>query len=323
MSRILFWGNYKENAGPSNVHRSLIENSGGQLDYIRSTNRYLRFLEIRLKVLISDIIIYPSYTPAKEVEWFKKWKKKTITIVHGCQTYENIINQLGRDQEQLTKNENSILELSDVIVCVSQKFSLWYKERFPKFAHKITYVNNGINLQIRVPKEKAPYLVAVSGGNRPIKNNKYVCQAIQILNEQGIPCQLKIFGEYSKNNEDLSKYPNTEYMNQLNKQEYYDWLDKTPLFVLVSELETFGLVIADALNCHCSLLLSDNVGATSILQLKEHDIIRDPQNPNELAEKIRYLLEHSNANRLLSSVNIESTSEKQAWINLKSICDRL
>ena len=187
----------------------------------------------------------------------------------------------------------------------------------------MTYVNNGINLRIRAPKEKAPYIVAVSGGNRPIKNNNYVCQAIQILNEQGFPCQLKIFGECNPNNEDLSKYPYIEYMNQLNKKEYYDKLDKIPLFVLASELETFGLVVADALNCHCSILLSNNVGATSILQLKDDDLIKNPHNPDELAEKIRHLLEHPNADRLLSSVNIESTSEKQAWINLKSICDRL
>ena len=144
MSKILFWGNYKENAGPSNVHRSFIENSAGKLDYIRSNNRYLRALEIRWKVFFSNVILYPSYTLAKEVVWFKKLGKKTMTIVHGCQTYENIINQLGRDQIQLAENENKILELSDVIVCVSEKFSIWYKERFPQYAHKITFVNNGV-----------------------------------------------------------------------------------------------------------------------------------------------------------------------------------
>lgn len=323
MSKILFWGNYIENTGPSNVHRSLIENSKNELDYIRFNNRLLRALEIRIKVLQSDIIIYPSYTPAKDVAWFKSLNKKTITIVHGCQTYENIINKLGRNQNHLFQNEDAIHTLSDVIVCVSEKFSIWYKERYPQYASKITFVNNGVKIHPRKHVEKSPYIVAVSGGNRQIKNNNYVCQAIQKLNEQGFPCQLKIFGQWDTNNEDLSKYPNVTYMNQLNKEEYYEWLDKIPLLILVSELESFGLVIADALNCHCSMLLSNNIGASSILDLNEKDIIKDPHNIEELANRIRYLLEHPNAERLLSSVNIEACSEKQAWINLKSICERL
>lgn len=323
MKRILFWGNYRENSGPSNVHRSLIENSNNELDYIHFKNRYLRALEIRFKVWLSDIIIYPSYTPTKEVVWFKSLKKKTVTIVHGCQTYENLVNDLGRDQKQLAENEDKIHELSDVIVCVSEKFSIWYKERYPKYASKITFVNNGIKIQPRNQIEKIPYLVAVSGGNRPIKNNNLVCQAIQKLNKEGFNCQLKIFGQHDCHNEDLSRYPFATYMNQLNKKEYHEWLDRIPLFVLVSKFETFGLVVADAINCHCSILLSNNIGASSILRLNEEDTIANPHNIEELANKIRYLLESPNTDRLLSSINIEACTKKQAWINLKSICDNL
>ena len=167
------------------------------------------------------------------------------------------------------------------------------------------------------------HIVAVSGGNRLIKNNHLVCQAIQQLNEQGFHCQLKIFGEHDDKNEDLSKYPFATYMNQLNKNEFYEWLDRIPLFILVSELETFGLVVADAINCHCSILLSNNIGASSILQLKEEDIIINPHNITTLANKIRHLLENPNADRLLKSINTEAYSERQAWINLKSICEKL
>lgn len=320
MGKILLWAEYKINAGPSNVHRSWIENSNDELLYIKSNNKYLKYIELIWKILFCNVIIYPAYTAIRDVKFFKMLGKKGICIVHGCMSYENKIIRAGKNQEKIEIHENRIFELSDIILCVSQKSSQWFKNRFPKFEDKITFVNNGIIIQPRPKKNKIINTIAISGGNRKIKNNNLVCQAVQKLNNEGIPCSIKIFGRLYPDCEDLSNYPHTEYLSHLDKETYYNILDEISLYVIASEVETFGLSIADALNCNCSLLMSDNVGGASIMNTKDEDIIMDPHNIDELAAKIRYILENPNHARLLSTINVNECSEKQAWNNLKSIC---
>lgn len=82
-----------------------------------------------------------------------------------------------------------------------------------------------------------------------------------------------------------------------------------------------GLVVCDALNCGCALLMSDNVGATCIFNsLKEEDIIINNYNIGKIAYKIKYLLTESNFSRLFHSVDREKYSAKSAFLRLKEIC---
>lgn len=323
MNKILLWGEYRNNAGPSNVHRSWIENSNDELLHIKSSNKLLKYLELIWKLFLCDVVIYPAYTALRDVRYFKMMGKKGICIVHGCMSYENLTNKGGKNQKQIEKQENTIFELSDIILCVSNKSSKWFKNRFPNFKEKITYVNNGITIQPREKREKKTNTIAISGGNRRIKNNNLVCQAVQKLNNEGFQCSINIFGRLYPDCEDLSKYPHTEYMSHLDKESYYNKLDEISLYVIASEVETFGLSIADALNCNCSLLMSDNVGGASIMKTKDEDLIMNPHDIDELAYKIRYILEHPNYERLLSTINVNECSEKQAWKNLKYLCETL
>ena len=67
-------------------------------------------------------------------------------------------------------------------------------------------------------------------------------------------------------------------LSHLDKESYYNKLDEISLYVIASEVETFGLSIADALNCNCSLLMSDNVGGASIMKTKDEDLITEINN---------------------------------------------
>jgi glycosyltransferase involved in cell wall biosynthesis len=109
-------------------------------------------------------------------------------------------------------------------------------------------------------------------------------------------------------------------MGQLDKAEYYERLDEIALFVIASELEPFGLVVADALNCHCSILMSHNVGAAGIMQTREEDFVDNPHDTAELARCIQHLMEHPNAERLLSSVDVHECSDSMAWEKMKNLC---
>lgn len=328
MAKYLLWGDIYENAGPSNVHRELVNLSNGELDYVKNRNTLLKYLELFVKILFSDVVIYPTNICARknggiirfiDIFIFKLLKKKQIGLFHGCLGYENKINNLGWDQEIIERQEDYVLDSVDLIVCVSERFCQWTKERFPKYSSKITFVNNGLELNFRKRTQKDSMLIALTGGNRKIKNNDNVCLAVNNLIQMGYECRVKVFGDYSDDGDDLKKYSFVDFEGILNKDDFYAKLDCVSLLVLASELESFGLVVGDALNCNCSLLMSSNVGALSIMETDENDIIFNPHDIDELARKILYLFENPNIDRLRNSVNIYQCSNKKSWENLKLV----
>lgn len=161
----------------------------------------------------------------------------------------------------------------------------------------------------------------MSGGNRPIKNNLSVCKAVERLIGEGMDITVLAFGLRHDNGEPIFDYPFVQQMGQMNKGEYYSKLYNVDLYVITSETEPFGLVVGDALNCGCSLLLSKQVGALSIFShTEDEDVLQDHLNTEELAQKIRYLLLHGNGERLFNAVDKEMCSARQAYLNLKQIC---
>ena len=320
---ILLWGDCGLNAGPSNVHRSLVTHSGGELHYVKDRPKLLRYIGLIWKSILADVIIYPSFTSSSDVRLMQLMCRKRVCISHGCLKWESVINCNGRDKEKVETGERYAFSSASMIVCVSKRHMEQLKGAYPEYADKMTYVNNGVQIAPRERKEKRMHTIAVSGGNRNIKNNAYVCRAVQKLNEAGYPCSVSIFGRLYPDGEDLSRYPHAHYMGQLDKEAYYSHLDTIELFVVASEMETFGLVIADALNCHCSLLMSRNVGAAAIMETIDEDFVDNPHDIDELAMRIRHLLDNPNADRLLQSVDVQSCSEREAWKRMKAICNKI
>ena len=320
---ILMWGDCELNAGPSNVHRSLVAHSNGELHHAEGKNKYLRYAELIWKCLLADVVIYPAFASKQDVRLMKLMCRKRMCISHGCLKLESVINEKGRGKEKVEKGERFSFEAAGKIVCVSEKHMQLMQREYPEYAHKMTFVNNGVQINPRERQEKIRYSIALSGGNRNIKNNVYVCQAVQKLIEEGYSCSVNVFGRRYSDGEDLERYPNTRHMGQLDKSMYYTLLDKMEIFVIASELESFGLAVADALNCHCSILMSHNVGASSIMKTCKEDFVNNPHDVDELALRIKYLLDHPNADRLLESVDVQACSEQEAWNRIKALCENM
>lgn len=320
LNRFFLLGKHEHNAGPSNVNRSLIEHSDGAMLYQSYRGRgsgainYLRFMLCKT-VLCGT----PAGISLGQIKYCHFFGTKVAYMMHSCLAYENVINHLNL-QKQTIEREDAILHSVDKIICVSERFSEWVIARYPELKDNVTYVNNGVSISPRPKVEKKPYTIAVAGGNRAIKNNDVVCDAVSKLIELGHECEVYVFGRMYPNNSDLTKYPFVKVMGQMDKEEYYRKLDTISLFVLNSTLESFGLVTADALNCNCSLLMSQTVGAISILQTKESDIIFDTNDIETLAAKILFLLKNGNADRLLSKIDIEDCSEASAYKKIKQKC---
>lgn len=314
--KFFFLGEWWENNGPSNVNRYLKENNDGSM-YCLSFPRITRIERI-VRCIIHNPIVISGW--AKRVELFLMYifRKKVFFLVHGYFKYENEVNNLHRP-ELYAENEEFGFRISKKIIAVSENYSLWLKNMLPRYADKITFVNNGINISRREKISKEPFSIAVTGGNTRIKNNRNLCLAVQSLIKQGYDCHVYVFGNISDSGEDFTDFPFVEFLGQLDTQRYYTVLDRIQLMVMLSNIESFGLSVADGMNCNCSLLLSSHVGALSIFSPKDDDIVFDNQNIDEIAYKLKNLFENPNADRLFASVDLESVSEKAAFLKMKNI----
>ena len=311
-------GGHFSNGGPDNVNQALIKFADRKILYIKSNNKPVRVLEIFWKMLISEGIVVSGVCAKRYYDFMKVFHKKFVYLMHGCMDFENEINRLHLTSDFI-ENEKNLLNDAKRIVCVSEVYSEWVKKRYPEYAEKITFVNNGVELEQREKKEKEPFSIAVGGGNRCIKNNYAVSMAVKKLNSEGIPCKLYIFGRKYPGNEEIEETDNIKYCGHLDKSPYYEKLDYISCFVMNSEVEPFGLVAADALNCNCSLLMSQNTGAKSIMKTEECDIIQQPHDVDELVEKLKYVFDHPNSDRLYESIDGQACSGKRSFQKINTI----
>ena len=319
-NKLFLYGRYKLNSGPQNVNRDLIEVGDRDLLYVCFSNRILRSIETVVKCILADATIISGICTKNSFKLINRLSKRTYYLMHGCVEYENFIDNEGLSEEVL-QLEKEILDKCSGIICVSKGYANWVSNRYPFYKKKITYVNNGLTVENRIIREKDKFSIALSGGNRPIKNNSIVCEAINLLYAEGIQCTVHVFGHIYDNKERLNADVEIKEYGQLEKNDYYDVLDHINLFVINSEIESFGLVIGDALGCHCSLLLSHNVGALELIKpLKENDIINNPKDAFEIARKIKYLLYHSNYDYIIKNLEAHDYSTRKMLNELKEIC---
>lgn len=56
--------------------------------------------------------------------------------------------------------------------------------------------------------------------------------------------------------------------------------------------------------------MSQNVGARSIMKTEDCDIIQRPHDVDEIVEKLKYIFEHPNSNRLYESIDMQACSKE-------------
>lgn len=324
-SKIFLMGGINRNTGPANVNRNLIT-ADRSIWYQKSRKRLVRFLETAIKFLLSDTIVFSAYVRVFAVRLAKLLKKKTVYLMHGYIKYENEINQLNVSEEIL-KEEDAVLRSVDLILCVSETHMKWFKQFYPQLSN-IHFLHNGIDCMspdLASISERLPNTIAVAGADRLIKNNDEVCKAVEKLQQTGKKkLTLYVFGKMNHNESNLfEKYSCCIYRGLLSNEDFLEELKKIQLFVVNSTIESFGLVVGEALSCGCSLLISENVGFCDLLDLTEADVIHDVHDVNEISEKMMYLLKNPNNRRLAASVNWEHYSKKNVALRLHQICDKL
>ena len=121
----------------------------------------------------------------------------------------------------------------------------------------------------------------------------------------------------------FSKYSHTTYLGMLPNEQFIEKLSNAHIFVLNSEVESFGLSAVEALRAGCNILISQNSGIRSILSLTEEDIIFDTHNHFEIADKVEKLISKNNCMRIMDSIDFNHYSWKNVADRLYKICEAI
>lgn len=326
--RIFLIGDYKSGTGPANVTNDLLHCLPFNTLYLKYTNKILRTFEIISKMFKTDICVFSGYSKQNilGMRTAKFLKKPTVYLMHGCVEYENAIN--GVPDIEMNKVERETMRLSNYILAVSEQFEAWLKVNYKEYSSKIYHLTNGVNWKIMkenaTGEKRDPYKIFSIGGGMPRKKIVYIAEAIELLNKKGIPCTLTIAGDIGLDSEKLNQFSFVTDLSLIKNKEVLHQMHTSKIFIQNSCFETFGLAPIEALLCGCDILLSKEVGAISLFQeFKECDKINNFDDPEEIAKKIEFMLNHDNHSRLLVELDKESTSWEARATELQSILKRI
>ena len=195
------------------------------------------------------------------------------------------------------------------------------QEKYPICVGRTSYLHNGVDKAdincVTVQREKGR-VIAV-GGDRKLKNNIVVANAVAKLDDSK---KLMVYG-HLYHPDDLPKGKNIEFKGLVPQKQLYEEMTKSELYVLNSIYEPFALSVFDALLCGCSILVTNVAGALELLNVTEHDVIYDPMNKDEIAEKIEYILQHPNNERLMKNLDFDKISYEAEVKRLEQFCKML
>lgn len=323
--KILFVGGYEGNSGPEQVNRRLIRCFDEDFQIIRSGSKLIRAGDILFGTLFSDVVVISGLSgPGRRCARIAgTLKKPLIYLMHGCVEYESERNGFS-DAAKAIAIEKEMLETSNLILAVSESFCSWLKERYPVYANKISFLYNGVEApEKRRPDEKkagtdAKKKVIAIGGNRVVKNNAPVSMAVEQLDDVKLEIYGKVYSHLPK-----AENCHTRYCGEVPQEELCSIMSRADLFVLNSEFETFSLAVIEAINHDCSVLVSAKAGICGLLTLKDSDIIDNPYDVAEIRDKIAFLLDHPNAERIAGAIDYQALSYENEVRKLKSIAKTL
>ncbi len=314
MDRIFFSSPYSGENGPGEVNRNLVENFPDGVSVLHSQNRYLIRLETIIKIFWCRVLIISALGQKDyEVRLAKSLGKKIIYIMHGF---------AEDDSEYLKARQDYLFPKADLILCVSEPFRKQVALKYPEIASKLGVLTNGIAWErieneiknIKVHRDNNE--IVLIGGGRVIKKNLNICRAIQRINElTGSNYHVSVFGQKSDADEsrDIERIPCVSFCGSIPHKELLRKFSMSCLFVQGSSSESFGLGVVEAIACGCNLVVSQFVGALCVMPaIRNEEIILNPDDIDEIAERILWVLSHPNNERLLKSIDREQTSLKMA-----------
>jgi len=153
-----------------------------------------------------------------------------------------------------------------------------------------------------------------------------VIRAVKILVDSGFDPQLKITGDWRHKDiaqkyyenlkklvEDLGVEDHVKFAGLISadalKQCYYE----ADILVVSNHMQTWGLLVFEAMSTGLPVVLSRSVGAAEVLRDGEEVLMADPGSPKQIAEAVRKLIKDKELYKKLSRHGAEFVREHISW----------
>ncbi len=314
--RYFIVGDHYSGTGPANATKSLISAMPSNTLYLKSRNKLLRALEIRSKIRSSKAVVFSGHS-RQNIFGMKYAAEKgipSVYIMHGAVAYENRINRVPDDG--MASDEARMMKLADRILAVSAEFERWLKKNYPEYESKTGHLTNGVDWagfyvnRTRLSKDTGSGIHILSvGGGMPRKRINKICEAVSLLKvREGLDIILHVAGDRGADSDEIASYDFVCDHGLIDREEMKALYGRCRLFIQNSVFETFGLAPVEALLSGCDIIMSGCCGVKEIFGGFENaDIISDPDDVNEIAEKISAVLKSGNNERLKEALDMRET----------------
>jgi UDP-glucose:(heptosyl)LPS alpha-1,3-glucosyltransferase len=249
----------------------------------------------------------------------KTWKQDVYRAGDGCHIkwlsqrsknlspLQNLFLYLNPFHQLILKLEKSIFESGQCkkIVAISQMVKNDILENYKCLPENITVVYNGVDLKRFHPDNKNTYrklireklgipedsnLILFVGSGFERKGLQFLLQSTAYLKDKNWRLLLMGKGKFEKYMRFAPADKRTQIIAKEPDPEIEKYYGAADIFILPSIYEPFGNANLEALATGLPVITTGYCGAANIINDKKNGlVVKDPFNPEEIAEKIRYL----------------------------------
>ncbi|MDQ4121818.1 MAG: glycosyltransferase family 4 protein [Acidobacteriota bacterium] len=198
--------------------------------------------------------------------------------------------------------------------------NIWLKDELEKeFSEKTILAPPGIDTDFFTPiaEKKADYILSVGRFSDPRKNVRMLFRAYKILNERFSETpKLVLAGQTAPTEDDLAEArrlgisEKVEIITGVSRERLRELYQNAGLFVLSSDEEGFGLIIAEAMSCGLAVVSTDCGGPEILVLENETGFLTPVGDAAALAEKIQVLLTNAELCEKMGAAGRRRAEEK-------------
>jgi glycosyltransferase involved in cell wall biosynthesis len=207
----------------------------------------------------------------------------------------------------MTTLERLSLKNANHVIVIREQQKKYLVEKLHINANKISVIPNGIDTNFFKPKNvtKKNQIIFVGRGTIP-KGIDTLLQAADAIHAKILIVTQKIDNQFVK----IAKHKkNISIKTQATPKEIVKLYSESKIFVLPSLNEEQPLSTIEAMSCGLPVVVTPEA-ASDIVQDKKHGFIIAERNPNQLADKINYLLGNEKVRVAMSKENRKRIIEK-------------
>ncbi len=251
----------------------------------------------------------------------EQYNKPLIVTIHGQDFQKTIFKN-----EACGKNIELVLNNSEKVIVVSNKLKRLALDNLNIKSKKIVVIPNGINLE-DISLEKSNIFTEY-------RDKKVILSVSHLIRTKGIDYNLKVIAKLKskfkdllylvigegtekanlvKLSEKLGLTDIVKFLGQLNHNDVMRYMNICNIFSLPSWEEGFGVVYLEAMAHGKPVIACKGQGIEDVIKNKETGLLVNPQDENDLARAIDYLLLNPEQARKIGERAKQIVLENYTW----------